>query len=59
VFYLKCDKEKDSSSYQVYIEFCYFYVLVFLFFYKIIIVSNFYFSFGLESVFLPHDGSYQ
>jgi hypothetical protein len=35
VFYLNCDKRKQSSSYQVYIELCYFYVLVLLFFYKL------------------------
>jgi hypothetical protein len=28
VFYLECDKGRESSSYQVYIEFCYSYVLV-------------------------------
>jgi hypothetical protein len=31
VFYLKCDKGRESSSYQVYIKLCYSYVLVFFF----------------------------
>jgi hypothetical protein len=35
VFYLKCDKRRESSSDQIYIEFCYSYVLVLLFFYKV------------------------
>jgi hypothetical protein len=35
VFYLKCDKGKESSSYQVYVELCYSYVLVLFFFYKL------------------------
>ncbi len=51
MFYLECDKERDSSSYQVYIKFCYFYVLFFLFFYKVIIIYSLYFSFGEESTF--------
>jgi hypothetical protein len=38
VFYLEWDKIRDSSLYQIYIEFCYSYVLVF-FFYKIRILS--------------------
>ncbi len=28
VFHLECDKRRESSSYQVYIKLCYFYVLV-------------------------------
>jgi hypothetical protein len=38
VFYLKCDKRRDNNLYQIYIELCYFYVLVF-FFYKVRILS--------------------
>ncbi len=49
VFYLKCDKRRESSSYQIYIEFCYSYVLVFLFFYKVKTLSTL--CFGIEIAF--------
>jgi len=51
VFYLKCDKGRDSNSHQVYIQLCYSYVLVLLFFYKVKKIFTFYFSFGIESAF--------
>ncbi len=51
VFYLKCDKRKESISYQVYIKLCYSYVLVLIFFYKIVILSFLCSSFGIESAF--------
>jgi hypothetical protein len=51
VFYLKSDKGRESSSYQIYIKLCYFYVLVLFFFYKIIILSTLCFSFGVETAF--------
>jgi len=49
VFYLKCDKGKESSSYQFYIKFCYSYILVFLFFYKLKILFIFCSSFRIEN----------
>jgi hypothetical protein len=51
VFYLKCDKRRESSSYQVYINLCYSCVLVLLFVYKIKILSTICYSFGIESAF--------
>jgi hypothetical protein len=58
VFYLKCDKGWENSSYQVYIEFCYSYVLVFLFFNKVKIWSILCSNFGVEKSILPQDNSY-
>jgi hypothetical protein len=49
VFYLECDKGKESRSYYVYLKFCYFYVWVLIFFYKIIILHVLYSSFGIEN----------
>jgi hypothetical protein len=51
VFYLKCDKGRESNSYQVYIQLCYSYILNLLFFYKVKKIFTFYFSFGIESAF--------
>ncbi len=51
MFYLKCDKGRESNSYRIYIELCYYYVLVFLFFYKVKNIFTFYFSFGIENAF--------
>jgi hypothetical protein len=51
VFYLECDKGKESSSYQVYIELCYSYVLFIPFFYKVKILSTLCFNFGIENAF--------
>jgi len=45
VFYLECDKGREDRSYQVYIEFCYFYVLVLHFFYKFYVPSTICFNF--------------
>jgi len=47
VFYLECDKGKESRSYYVYLKLCYFYVWVLLFFYKVIILYILYSSFGI------------
>jgi hypothetical protein len=35
VFFLKCDKGRESSSYHVYVKFCYSYVLIFFSIYKV------------------------
>jgi hypothetical protein len=51
MFHLECDKGRESSSYQIYIELCYSYVLVLLLFYKVKILSILYFSFGIKSAF--------
>jgi hypothetical protein len=51
VFYLECDKRRESSSYQVYIKLCHSYVLVILFFYKIKMLSTICSNFGVESTF--------
>jgi hypothetical protein len=51
VFYLECDKGKESSSNQVYIQLCYSYVLVLLFVYKVKILSTICSNFGIESAF--------
>jgi len=51
VFYLECGKGKESSSYQIYIKFCYFYVLVLFFFYKVKILSTSCSSFGVKNAF--------
>jgi hypothetical protein len=50
VFYLKCDKRRESNSYQVYIKLCYSYVLV-LFLYKVRILSTLYSSSRVKSAF--------
>ncbi len=51
VSYLKCNKGRESSSYQVYIQLCYYHVLVFLFFYKVKILSTLCFNFGVKNAF--------
>ncbi len=51
MFYLECDKGRENNVYQVYIIFCYVYVLIVLFFYKVIILSFIFSNVGLESAF--------
>jgi len=51
VFYLECDRGRESSSYQIYIKPCYSYVLVLLLFYKVRILFTLWSSFGIESAF--------
>jgi hypothetical protein len=51
VFYLECDKRIKSNSYQIYIKLCYYYLLVFLLFYKVKILSILCSNFGIESTF--------
>ncbi len=51
VFYLECDKGKESSSYQVYIDLCYYYVLVIPFVYKVRILSILCFNVWVENAF--------
>ncbi len=40
VFYLECDKGRESRSYQISIKLCHSYVLVLLLFYKVKILST-------------------
>jgi hypothetical protein len=51
MFYLECDKRRESSSSQVYIELCYSYAIKKKKFYKIKILSTICFNFGIESAF--------
>ncbi len=48
MFYLECDKRRDNSLYQIYIEFFYSYVLV-IFFYKVRILSILCFNSRVEN----------
>jgi len=44
VYFLKCDKGRESSSYHVYIKFCYSYVLVVFSIYKVKILCTIFVS---------------
>jgi hypothetical protein len=50
-FYLELWGRRESSLTSVYIELCYSYVLVFLFFYKIRILSSFCSIYGVGNAF--------
>jgi hypothetical protein len=51
VFYVERDKGRENASYQVYIQNCYFYVLVNIFLCKITILFILYSCFRIESAF--------